>query len=60
MKAVLKEVLTRLEVRATDPKPERQRLHNVTLVPAKGARVVVADRVRAPAAPTAERAVTAA
>jgi cytochrome P450 family 135 len=49
MKAVLREVLTRVEVRAPDPKPERIRLHNVTLVPGKGARVVVADRVRAPA-----------
>jgi cytochrome P450 family 135 len=48
MKAVLREVLTRVEVRAPDPKPERIRLHNVTLVPGKGARVVVADRVRAP------------
>ncbi len=55
MKAVLREVLTRVDVRASDPKPERQRLHNVTLVPAKGARVVVADRVRAPA-PAAMRA----
>jgi cytochrome P450 family 135 len=55
MKAVLREVLTRVEVRAPDPRPERIRLHNVTLVPAKGTRVVVADRVRAPAR-AAERA----
>jgi cytochrome P450 family 135 len=48
MKAVLREVLKRVEVRAPDPKPERIRLHNVTLVPGKGARVVVADRVRPP------------
>jgi cytochrome P450 len=48
MKAVLREVLLRVEVRAPDPKPERIRLHNVTLVPGKGARVVVADRVHAP------------
>jgi cytochrome P450 len=44
MKAVLAEVLARVEVRAPDPKPERIKLHNVTLTPAKGARVVVADR----------------
>ena len=44
MKAVLREVLTRVEVRAADPKPERIRLHNVTLVPGRGAVVVVADR----------------
>jgi cytochrome P450 family 135 len=44
MKAVLREVLSRVTVRAPDPRPERIRLHNVTLTPAKGARVVVADR----------------
>jgi cytochrome P450 len=44
MKAVLREVLLRVSVRAPDPKPERIRLHNVTLVPSKGARVIVADR----------------
>jgi cytochrome P450 family 135 len=55
MKAVLSEVLSHVDVRAPDPKPERIRLHNVTLVPAKGARVVVSDRVRAPAR-AAERA----
>jgi cytochrome P450 family 135 len=44
MKAVLREVLTRVEVRAADPKPERIKLHNVTLMPAKGAVVVVSDR----------------
>jgi cytochrome P450 len=48
MKTVLREVLTRVEVRAPDAKPERIRLHNVTLTPAKGTRVVVADRVGAP------------
>ena len=42
---MLREVLARVSVRAPDPKPERIRLHNVTLVPAKGARVVVADRM---------------
>ncbi len=49
MKAVLSEVLTRVSVRAADPRPERIRLNNVTLVPAKGARVIVADRVPATA-----------
>jgi cytochrome P450 family 135 len=44
MKVVLREVLLRVTLRAPDPKPEKQKLHNVTLVPAKGARVVVADR----------------
>jgi len=54
MKAVLREVLLRLDVRAAHPKPERQRLQNVTLVPAKGARVIVSDRVRAPGASPAQ------
>jgi cytochrome P450 len=44
MKAVLREVLSRVTVRAPDPRPERMKLHNVTLMPAKGARVVVRDR----------------
>jgi cytochrome P450 family 135 len=56
MKAVLREVLVRVEVRAPEPKPERIRLHNVTLVPAKGTRVVVSDRVRAPAEPVPDTA----
>jgi cytochrome P450 family 135 len=50
MKAVLAEVVARMDVRAVDPKPERMQLHNVTLKPAKGARVVVSDRLRRPAA----------
>jgi cytochrome P450 len=48
MKAVLREVLTRVDVRAADPKPESLKLKNVTLVPGKGAVVVVSDRVPAP------------
>jgi len=60
MKAVLHEVLTRVQVGAADPKPERQRLHNVTLVPAKGARVVVSDRARTPARQRAAPAVASA
>jgi cytochrome P450 family 135 len=48
MKTVLREVLARVEVTAPDQKPERMRLHNVTLVPANGTRVVVTDRTAAP------------
>ena len=55
---MLSEVLARVSVRAADPKPERIQLHNVTLVPAKGARVIVADRV--PAAAGAARSSVAA
>jgi cytochrome P450 family 135 len=48
MQVVLREVLTRVSVLAPDPKPERMKLHNVTLIPAKGARIVVGDRASAP------------
>jgi cytochrome P450 len=58
MKAVLREVLLRVSVRAADPRPERIKLHNVTLIPGKGTRVVVTDLVRAPAV-SAERAALA-
>jgi cytochrome P450 len=44
MKIVLREVLSRLVVRAPSPAPERPRFRNVTLVPADGATVVVEDR----------------
>jgi cytochrome P450 len=54
MKVVLREVLKRLTVRADDPAPERQKLHNVTLIPAKGARVIVANRAITPRSSLAE------
>jgi cytochrome P450 len=56
MKTVLREVLVRVDVSAPDPRPERIRLHNVTLVPAKGARVLVADRTSASPRPAPEAA----
>jgi cytochrome P450 len=49
MKVVLREVLSRLTVRAPDRRPERMKLHNVTLMPGRGARVIVSDRAAAPA-----------
>ena len=52
MKQILRSVLTHVELRAADSKPERVRVHHITLVPARGARVVVTRRkpspVRAP------------
>jgi hypothetical protein len=42
-------VFARLELRATDPAPERQARRAITFVPAKGARVVVESRAAAPA-----------
>jgi cytochrome P450 len=50
MRVVIEEVLARVELEAPDPRPERMRLHHITLVPAKGARVIARERVRAPVA----------
>ena len=36
--------LTSVQLRAADPKPERVRVHHITLVPALGARVIVTAR----------------
>jgi hypothetical protein len=44
MKVTLREVLSRVSLRAPEAPSEKVRLHNVTLMPARGARVVVADR----------------
>jgi cytochrome P450 len=42
--AVLREVLTRFDVRPALSRPERQRPRNITLVPSHGARIVVTPR----------------
>jgi cytochrome P450 family 135 len=44
MKVVIKAVLDRVDLQADDPKPERTRMHHVTLVPARGARLTVRPR----------------
>jgi cytochrome P450 len=41
---VLGEVLRRFDIRADQQRPERQRARNITLVPARGARIVVTPR----------------
>ncbi len=41
MRIILREFVQRAELRPTDPKPERVRIRNITLAPAKGARVVL-------------------
>jgi cytochrome P450 len=41
MRVVLRTILERAELSAPDPKPERVKIHNVALVPAKGTRVVL-------------------
>ena len=43
---VLSEMARRLDVRAADPEPERATHRNVTMIPSRGARVVVAHRGR--------------
>ena len=49
MKAVLRTVLGSTRLRAESPRPEAQRLHHVVVVPSRGARAVVTERVAPPA-----------
>lgn len=42
--AVLREALTRYDIRPADPRPERQKPRNITLVPAQGARIIATRR----------------
>jgi cytochrome P450 len=44
MKTVLRAVLQRVELRASDQRPESPRVHHVTQVPARGGRVVAGRR----------------
>ena len=57
MRVVLREILRRVRLRAASPRPERARVQHVTVVPARGTRVVVEERLRegahAPAAAAA-------
>lgn len=41
MRTILREFVERAELRAVDPKPERVKVRNITLAPAKGTRVVL-------------------
>jgi cytochrome P450 len=41
MRTVLREFVERADLRPADPKPEKVKIRNITLVPAKGARVVL-------------------
>jgi cytochrome P450 len=41
MRTILREFVERAELRAADPAPEKVKIRNITLVPAKGARVVL-------------------
>jgi cytochrome P450 len=44
MRTILRELVERADLRAVDPRPERVRVRNITLAPAKGARVVLGSR----------------
>ena len=48
MAAVLRGVLSRVELAALDPAPERARIHHVTLVPHRGAEALVVRRRPSP------------
>jgi hypothetical protein len=48
MQTVIRAVLDRVELRAPRSRPERTRVHHVTMVPAAGGRVVVSERRPAP------------
>ena len=45
MRVVLREVLRRVRLRADSPKPERPKVQHVTVVPARGCRVLVEERL---------------
>ena len=44
MRTVLREVLRRVRLRAPSRRPERGRIQHVTVVPARGCRVIVEER----------------
>ena len=44
IRTVLQTIVARTELKAPDPSPERTRLRNVTLVPHRGAQVVMSRR----------------
>jgi cytochrome P450 len=46
MRTVLREVLKRVRLSAPSPRPERGSIRHVTVVPARGCRVVVEERLR--------------
>jgi cytochrome P450 len=45
MRIVLREIVQRTELRAADPRPERPRIRNITIAPARDARVVLERRL---------------
>jgi cytochrome P450 len=55
MKTVLRTILARTRLEAADPKDEKAKLHNVTLVPARNTRVVLRERLPATDVPAVRR-----
>jgi cytochrome P450 family 135 len=53
MRVVLREVLRRVRLRAPSARPERAQVRHVTVVPARGCRVVVEERLAPGEAPSA-------
>ena len=49
MRMILREFVERADLRAADPRPEKVKVRNITLVPAKGARVVLGRPLTYPA-----------
>ena len=45
MRVVLREVLRRVRLRADSKRPERPKVHHVTVIPSRGCRVVVEERL---------------
>jgi cytochrome P450 len=45
MKVIARAILARARLRATDPRPERPKAHHVMLAPARGAQVVLDERL---------------
>jgi cytochrome P450 len=50
LKVVIAEVVRRVRLEAVDERPERQRVHHVTLVPSRGTRVIARSRAQPPSA----------
>lgn len=59
MRLVMRTVLERARLRAASPEPERQQMHHVVVVPARGTSVVLEERRDAPAPQPAPAAAAA-
>ncbi|HEV7481997.1 MAG TPA: hypothetical protein VGO13_02735, partial [Solirubrobacterales bacterium] len=53
MRTILREFVERADLRPADPKPEKVKIRNITLVPAQGARIVLERPLTYPVAGSA-------